>query len=571
MTIRAAGGMADVEAWLAAASGEDGPARLGLADLYGNDRPLCRVRCARLRNALAAYRERFGNGPVRAFRAPGRINLRGMHVDTHGGYLNLMTHQREVLAVAGLGAPGVAQVLNTDGAFAPLTVARERLPRRGANESWGDFIARGDVRDHVQRHAGSWQNYVEGAWLRAELALGAETAGGLNLVVDSDLPRGAALSSSAALCVALLQAWFGCYGGRPDDDGLILAAQDAEWYTGSRCGTCDQAAIVLGRPGNLIHGALFPKAFSTAGMSALAFPEDLRVLVINSYTRRSISGDDRVAYTRNRFAYSMAMAILQQTLRAMGHPEALVAHCDRLSHLNAETLGGDAALYSVLQQIPESLDLETLRVRYDLPDLDGEYARYFGDVAHDLRPAAIGLRGALLYGIAESERARAFPHALARGDYAAAGQLMTWGHDGDRRIDAEGRAVEHPVDDGYLARLTAEKVPIVQCPGAYGASSPALDRLVDCALAHGALGASLTGAGIAGTVLALCHSGDAPRIADGIREFMAGDDYRHTAGLAEPLSTAMLDAAAVANHAVSGAGEIYLRGTDTDPRPQAAK
>ena len=71
-----------------------------LCAVYSADAALLQERAALARQTLQTFAERFGDCPVRLFRAPGRINLRGMHVDTHGGYLNLMTHQREVLLAA---------------------------------------------------------------------------------------------------------------------------------------------------------------------------------------------------------------------------------------------------------------------------------------------------------------------------------------------------------------------------------------------------------------------------------------------------------------------------------------
>ena len=147
---------------------------------------------------------------MRVFRAPGRINLRGMHVDTRGGWLNLMTHQREVLVVSGASPDGAVSVANTNPAYGPLRVSLAELPQPEPGAPWGDFIGSGLV---CARHAaapGHWRNYIEGAWLRARFAF--PGAGGLRLVVDSTLPEGAALSSSAALCIALLQSWAGWYG-----------------------------------------------------------------------------------------------------------------------------------------------------------------------------------------------------------------------------------------------------------------------------------------------------------------------------------------------------------------------
>ncbi len=541
-------------AWLAALEAPDAVHRLGLTVIYG-DAALIEERLHRLRAVLSRYLDSFGDDPVRIFRAPGRINLRGMHVDTHGGWLNLMTHQREVIVVAGPSPDGNTCVENTSDDFSPLNIGLDSLPAP-VSRDWPAFIASADVSERIAASPGHWRNYIEGAWLRARYAAPESEIGGLRLVVDSNLPQGAALSSSAALCLALLHAWFGWNGIHLDNDALILAAQDAEWYTGSRCGTCDQAAIVLGRPGAIVHASLHPKNFSTAGARAVALPENICVLVINSFTRRSISGAEKIAYTLNRFAYSMAMEIFQQALREAGHPEATVAACGRLSNITPEALGGHGALYAVLRQIPEYISLAELRRRFVLPDLDREYQRYFSDVPPTMQPQEIGLRGPLLFGIAESERARHFAVALESGDYRRAGQLMTIGHEGDRRIDRAGNAIQQRSDDAWLTQCADRAMPIEECPGVYGASSPALDRLVDAALEHGALGASLTGAGIAGTVLALCNAADSAGIADGVRTCMTGEAYGRIAGLHQPLDPHQLADATVGNLACMGAGEI---------------
>jgi galactokinase len=55
-------------------------------------------------------------------------------------------------------------------------------------------------------------------------------------------------------------------------------------------------------------------------------------------------------------------------------------------------------------------------------------------------------------------------------------------------------------------------------------SSPALDRLVEAAMASGALGARLTGAGFGGCAVVLCQSQDLKKVRDGLAErFYQGD------------------------------------------------
>jgi len=377
-------------------------------------------------------------------------------------------------------------------------------------------------------------------------------------MVGSDLPRGAALSSSHALCIATLLAALAINDRQLSAESLILAVRDAEWYTGARTGTSDPAAEILGGQNELVNVSVLAEDFSIADARRLAFPEALRILVINSYTQRNLSGAQLSAYTCNRFAYSMAMEIMRRALRDSGWDKEFVDGMDRLSRLTPETLGGAPAIYRILQRIPERLSLAEMRSRYHLPGLEHAYAQYFGNVPEEARPECIGLRGPLLFGLAESERARQFYAALESHDYIRAGRLMSIGHNGDRLVNSMGEPFRRTVDDTILQRLAENNTPLEECPGDYGASSLVLDMLVDTALEAGALGASLTGAGIAGAVLALCRQEDADMVAAKIRSRMAAPEYAALSQRSRPLSQEELDEAVVVNQAPAGAGELVL-------------
>jgi galactokinase len=546
--------------WRSRFTEPDSALRRVLERTYGRD--ALPERLLLFRRVIARFLERFGDRPVRMFRAPGRINLRGMHVDTHGGYLNLMTHQREVVAAVSPASDDTVNLANLDPDLdevffrieTEISDALFRLP-------WLEFITHPRVREAVDAKRGHWGDYVKGCILNVQHRFPNARLKGMTGVVGSDLPGGAALSSSAALCLALTQATLSINGLALERDELITAARDAEWFTGSRCGLSDQAAIVLGNRGEFANIAIYPPKLETASARRVAFPETLRILVINSHTERSLSGAAQVDYTRNRFAYSLAMEILRQEMRLQGAPAAVVEKMDRLSNITPEVLmpmGGMRTLLAAIKRIPETARMEELRSRYDLPEFDDAYRRCFGSAPEHLRPTDVALRGPLLFGIAESERARLFPNAIEAGDFEAAGRLMSVGHDGDRRIRADGSTMRCPVDDEAIDRLIGSGARIELFPGAYGASTPALDALVDAALEGGALGASLTGAGMAGAVLALCKAEDADRVAQRVRAKLASPEYQRLAGRTAPLSDREIAEAVVPNSTVASAGEFRL-------------
>ena len=545
--------------WLTAFEQNEPAARRALEQTYGTDPAVLNERLILWRSVLMHHRRRFGDERVRLFRSPGRINLRGMHVDTHGGYLNLMTHQREVVTVVSSHEDPRMVFSNVASRYDDVEFsAQDEANHSSFTEPWLRFITDPEIQGQTLTRRGHWGNYLRGCVLRVCHQSPEAQTRGIHATVGSDLTTGAALSSSTALSTAVLVSVLGVNGQHLDDASLILAVKDAEWYTGARGGTSDQAAMILGACGQLVNIALLASDLDTSQAIRVPFPSDLEVLVIDSFTERSLSGANVVDYTRNRFAYSLAMEIVRQEMQSDGWAPDIVNRLDRLPRLSPDELGGLQALYHLLRRIPETISLADLRSRYDLPNLDAAYEQYFGTVPEEVRPLEIGLRGPLLFGIAESERARVFIETLRDRDFIAAGRLMTIGHDGDRRRSADGHEFHYDAGDNALERMARENLPIRWCPGIYGASSPVLDTLVDTALEAGALGASLTGAGIAGSVLALCRAEDAGIVAQAIREQMATPAYAGLAGRTEPPNEDEIQRAVAYNRATGAAGELRI-------------
>jgi galactokinase len=113
-------------------------------------------------------------------------------------------------------------------------------------------------------------------------AIGAELGARPQVVsVESDIPPGSGLSSSAALLVAI------AVGLRPELDGreAALTCQRAEQRaTGVHVGVMDQFAAALGRRG---HALLLD--CSTLEYQAVPFPDELTIAVIDSGEHRSLA------------------------------------------------------------------------------------------------------------------------------------------------------------------------------------------------------------------------------------------------------------------------------------------
>jgi hypothetical protein len=236
-----------------------------------------------------------------------------------------------------------------------------------------------------------------------------------------------------------------------------------------------------------------------------------------------------------------------------------VAHVTGLAALSPSAWNeedGPSLVYRLLLRIPESIGLRELQKRYDIPELEALYNQQFGNIPEEDRPETFRIRGPLLFGIAESERARLFPDAIEGGDWERAGRWMAIGHDGDRVVNKDGSVYSFDTSDRALARLVDARVPIEECAGAYGASTRALDFLVDAALDAGAYGACLTGAGLAGSVLALCASDRSEAIGAQLCRAIASPEYARITGAADAISSADAHESVVINTAIAGAGEM---------------
>lgn len=176
-----------------------------------------------------AFRRQFGGEP-RVYRAPGRVNLIGEHTDYNDGFV--LPAALDVATWAAV-APRRDRMLNVHSLMMDETVSFDL-----------------DAADPKPRK--HWSDYVRGvAWV-LETAGGHRLAGA-DLTIDSTVPRGAGLSSSAALEVATGYALLNASGLPVDLTRLALAAQKAENdFVGMRCGIMDQFIACHGAEGHAL-------------------------------------------------------------------------------------------------------------------------------------------------------------------------------------------------------------------------------------------------------------------------------------------------------------------------------
>lgn len=188
---------------------------------------------ASLRAELLVRHPEMKRERIRFFSASGRINLLGEHTDYSDGFcLPAATNRRVV------------------GAFAAVPAERPRIAvhsRRFASDA--DF----DLEEIPELPLGDWRRYVASTAkvLKAEAARRGVPLAGLRAVIDSDIPVGSGLSSSAALELLILNASARLSGVEVSPRELAILGQKAEWEYGVKCGILDQLAIVNGRKGEV--------------------------------------------------------------------------------------------------------------------------------------------------------------------------------------------------------------------------------------------------------------------------------------------------------------------------------
>lgn len=196
--------------------------------------------------------------PLITASAPGRVNLIGEHTDYNGGAVLPAALNRRVQVTL---APNPAD---------KVVIKSHRFDAK-IERPLGD-AKRGD-----------WTDYAMGAlWKASELGW---LSGGVFLLIESDVPDGAGVSSSAALITAILRAAASISqtATTPVDIAKHARAVENE-YIGMPCGIMDQMAVGLAAYGTAL-------ALDTSDLSfdVIDIPDNWAFAVIHSGVRRELA------------------------------------------------------------------------------------------------------------------------------------------------------------------------------------------------------------------------------------------------------------------------------------------
>jgi galactokinase len=220
-----------------------------------------------LQRVAATFARHFDAPPTLVVRAPGRVNLIGEHTDYNDGFVLPCAIDYQTLV-----------------AVRPRSDRTVRVVAADAGDAIDEFRL-----DHAitQRTDAPWANYVRGvAVMLQERGL---VLRGAEMAIAGNVPQGAGLSSSAALEVAVAQAFKSLHGLNDLSlTDLALIAQRAEnRFVGCQCGVMDQLISARGEQG---HALLIDcRSLHT---QAVPLPEDLAVVIVESRVTRGLVGSE---------------------------------------------------------------------------------------------------------------------------------------------------------------------------------------------------------------------------------------------------------------------------------------
>ncbi len=211
------------------------------------------------------FEEIYGRPAEVASHAPGRVNLIGEHTDYSGGLVLPMATPQQTRVFLALRHD--AQVSAHTMAIAP--------PGDRATFELGEEALQG-----------SWVDYVQGVTVALRGA--GLSLRGFDAHVESEVPSGSGLSSSAALSVALLRALRAALHLPLDDLQIALLGQRAETdFVGAPVGVMDPMAASLGDA----TSALFIDT-RTLSYERIPFPSTGALVVIDSGISHANAGPD---------------------------------------------------------------------------------------------------------------------------------------------------------------------------------------------------------------------------------------------------------------------------------------
>lgn len=233
------------------------------------------------------FAQRYGPAPRWIVAAPGRVNIIGEHIDYNDGFVLPMAIERYCVIAAGDGANDEARMTNDERSHSSFDIRHASFDAKIYSTATDEEVI--IPLNAPQRHStpGHWSNYVAG--VIAGCVERDVRPGAFRAVIESSVPVGGGLSSSASLEVATATLMEAMTGMQLDAVDKALLCQRAEHeFAGVPCGIMDQFASVMCRPDHLMLLDCRSRAIEQIPL----VDPGVTVLIINTNVKHELSGGE---------------------------------------------------------------------------------------------------------------------------------------------------------------------------------------------------------------------------------------------------------------------------------------
>ncbi len=241
---------------------------------------------------LEGFEKTYGDKEgVKAYFAPGRVNLIGEHTDYNGGH--------------------VFPCALTIGTYGAAKKRNDNKMRFYSMNFTNSKVYETSLEDLTPSDEAGWTNYPKGVvWAFEKRGFKLET--GFDMVIYGNIPNGSGLSSSASLEVLTGFILRDLYGFDVTNQDLALIGQYSENnYNGCNCGIMDQFAVAMGKEDNAIF-------LDTADLSFEYAPIKLdgaKIVIANTNKKHKLTDSQ---YNARRSSCEKALEELQKVVDIKG-------------------------------------------------------------------------------------------------------------------------------------------------------------------------------------------------------------------------------------------------------------
>lgn len=282
-------------------------------------------------------------GTTLVVHSPGRINLIGEHIDYNEGFVLPAAIDRNITFTLKQNGTDKHCHIQSTGYGKALEVQLDQISNKGAG----------------------WENYILG--VLHEIQLLTKGVRGFDCTIESDLPVGSGVSSSAALECGLAYGLNQLFDLGLEPWDLVKLSQRAEHnFAGTKCGIMDQFASVMGQQGHVMLLDCRSLEFEYIPMAI----EPYRILMLNTNVAHNLASGE---YNVRRQQCEEGLAIIQNHFHAENSLRSV--SMQMLKHCKAEM---DPIVYDRCHFVVE----EIARVQEAVEALRENDLKHFGQLLY---------------------------------------------------------------------------------------------------------------------------------------------------------------------------------------------